>query len=53
MGTQRWVTADNLNMPGKTTRMLVLLAKAAIISIIFLMLADYFALPFFAEAGGA
>jgi hypothetical protein len=40
-------------MPGKTTRRLAILAKAAIISIILLMLADYFALPFFAEAGGA
>jgi hypothetical protein len=53
MGTQRSVTADNLNMPGKTTRTLITLMKAVIISIIVLMLADYFALPFFAEAGGA
>jgi hypothetical protein len=32
---------------------LVNFAKAVIISMIVLMLADYFALPFFAEAGGA
>ena len=32
---------------------LVILAKAVLISAAFLILADYFALPFFAEAGGA
>ena len=32
---------------------LLILAKVVIISMIGLMLADYFAIPFFAEAGGA
>ena len=33
--------------------LVIFFAKAVIISMIFLMLADYFAIPFFAEAGGA